>query len=38
MFRTKVTLDEGLDVLRPGMSADVWLNQKKDKETRGREQ
>jgi RND family efflux transporter MFP subunit len=25
VFRIKVTLDEGLDVLRPGMSADVWL-------------
>jgi multidrug resistance efflux pump len=28
VFRIKVTLDEGLDVLRPGMSADVWLNNK----------
>jgi RND family efflux transporter MFP subunit len=28
VFRTKVTLDEGLDVLRPGMSADVWLSSK----------
>jgi multidrug resistance efflux pump len=25
VFRIKVTLTEGLDVLRPGMSADVWL-------------
>jgi multidrug resistance efflux pump len=25
VFRVKVTLREGLDVLRPGMSADVWL-------------
>jgi multidrug resistance efflux pump len=25
VFRVKVVLDEGLDVLRPGMSADVWL-------------
>jgi membrane fusion protein YbhG len=25
VFRIKVTLDEGLDRLRPGMSADVWL-------------
>jgi RND family efflux transporter MFP subunit len=25
VFRIKVTLEEGLDVLRPGMSADVWL-------------
>ena len=25
VFRIKVTLDEGLDVLRPGMAADVWL-------------
>lgn len=25
VFRVKVTLDEGLDRLRPGMSADVWL-------------
>jgi multidrug resistance efflux pump len=25
VFRVKVHLDEGLDVLRPGMSADVWL-------------
>lgn len=25
VFRVKVQLDEGLDVLRPGMSADVWL-------------
>ncbi|MBI1338160.1 MAG: HlyD family efflux transporter periplasmic adaptor subunit [Phycisphaera sp.] len=28
VFRIKVTLDEGLDVLRPGMNADVWLNGK----------
>ncbi|HVT89826.1 MAG TPA: efflux RND transporter periplasmic adaptor subunit [Tepidisphaeraceae bacterium] len=28
VFRMKVTLDEGLDVLHPGMSADVWLNTK----------
>jgi multidrug resistance efflux pump len=26
VFRIKATLDEGLDVLRPGMSADVWLD------------
>ena len=25
VFRVKVELSEGLDVLRPGMSADVWL-------------
>jgi multidrug resistance efflux pump len=25
VFRIKVTLDEGLDRLKPGMSADVWL-------------
>lgn len=25
VFRIKVLLEEGLDVLRPGMSADVWL-------------
>jgi len=25
VFRIKVILDEGLDVLRPGMPADVWL-------------
>jgi membrane fusion protein YbhG len=25
VFRIKVVLDEGLDRLRPGMSADVWL-------------
>jgi HlyD family secretion protein len=25
VFRVKVELDEGLDVLRPGMTADVWL-------------
>src|SRR4051794_18831012 len=25
VFRIKVALDEGLDVLRPGMNADVWL-------------
>jgi len=25
VFRIKVTLDEGLDRLRPGMTADVWL-------------
>jgi multidrug resistance efflux pump len=25
MFRIKVLLDEGFDVLRPGMSGDVWL-------------
>jgi RND family efflux transporter MFP subunit len=28
VFRVKVTLDEGLDVLRPGMSADVLLDGK----------
>ncbi|HEX3357737.1 MAG TPA: efflux RND transporter periplasmic adaptor subunit [Tepidisphaeraceae bacterium] len=26
VFRIKVELDEGLDVLRPGMTADVWLD------------
>ncbi|MEI7835464.1 MAG: efflux RND transporter periplasmic adaptor subunit [Planctomycetota bacterium] len=26
VFRVKVTLDEGLDVLRAGMPADVWLD------------
>jgi multidrug resistance efflux pump len=26
VFRIKVTLREGLDVLRPGMNADVWLD------------
>ena len=26
VFRIKVELDEGLDELRPGMSADVWLD------------
>jgi HlyD family secretion protein len=25
VFRVKVEFDEGRDVLRPGMSADVWL-------------
>jgi len=33
VFRIKVTLDEGLDVLRPGMSADLWLGED-DKVTR----
>lgn len=28
VFRVKVELDEGADVLRPGMSADVWLPQR----------
>ena len=28
VFRIHVTLDEGLDRLRPGMSADVWLDEK----------
>jgi multidrug resistance efflux pump len=28
VFRIKVTMDEGLDVLRPGMAADVWLEGK----------
>lgn len=28
VFRMKVTLVEGLDRLRPGMGADVWLDQK----------
>jgi multidrug resistance efflux pump len=28
VFRVKVELDEGTDVLRPGMSADVWLPQR----------
>ncbi len=27
VFRIKVVLDTGVDVLRPGMSADVWLEQ-----------
>jgi multidrug resistance efflux pump len=27
VFRIHVTLDEGLDRLRPGMSADVWLEE-----------
>lgn len=27
VFRIKVTLEEGLDRLRPGMSADVWLEE-----------
>jgi RND family efflux transporter MFP subunit len=27
VFRIKATLDEGLDVLRPGMSADIWLKE-----------
>lgn len=27
VFRVKVTLDEGLDVLRPGMTADLWLDE-----------
>ena len=26
VFRIKVTLDEGQDLLRPGMAADVWFN------------
>jgi RND family efflux transporter MFP subunit len=30
VFRIKVTLDEGLEVLRPGMSADVWLDSSQD--------
>jgi hypothetical protein len=25
VFRIKVTLQEGLDKVRPGMAADVWL-------------
>lgn len=25
VFRIKVTLDDGIDILRPGMAADVWL-------------
>jgi multidrug resistance efflux pump len=29
VFRMKVTLDDGLDVLRAGMSADVWLEEEK---------
>lgn len=33
VFRIKVTLDEGLDVLRPGMSADVWLDGVPDRAT-----
>lgn len=31
VFRIKVTLDEGLDVLRPGMIADVWLAPENDR-------
>ncbi|HTI50663.1 MAG TPA: HlyD family efflux transporter periplasmic adaptor subunit, partial [Planctomycetaceae bacterium] len=27
VFRIKVLLEEGLDVLRPGMSGDVWLGE-----------
>ena len=27
VFRIKVTLDEGLDMLHPGMAADVWLEE-----------
>lgn len=27
VFRIKVVLEEGLDVLRPGMAADVWLDE-----------
>ncbi|MEX0702128.1 MAG: HlyD family efflux transporter periplasmic adaptor subunit [Planctomycetales bacterium] len=27
VFRIKVTLEEGLDLLRPGMAADVWLEE-----------
>jgi len=30
VFRIKVDLDEGLDVLRPGMAADVWLDTQKE--------
>lgn len=30
VFRIKVTLDEGLNELRPGMSADVWLDAEAD--------
>jgi multidrug resistance efflux pump len=29
VFRIKATLDEGPDVLRPGMAADVWLGEPK---------
>ena len=29
VFRIKVELDEGLDRLRPGMSADVWLDERR---------
>lgn len=28
VFRIKVMLEEGLDVLRPGMAADVWLEER----------
>jgi multidrug resistance efflux pump len=28
VFRIKVLLEEGLDVLRPGMTADVWFDEK----------
>ena len=27
VFRIKATLEEGLDQLRPGMAADVWLDE-----------
>ena len=33
VFRIKVTLDEGADVLRPGMTADVWLDDKSEIKT-----
>jgi RND family efflux transporter MFP subunit len=35
VFRIKTTLDEGLDVLRPGMSADVWLEDEGGDKARG---
>jgi len=33
VFRIKVMLDEGLDVLRPGMAADVWLEPVEEKKS-----
>ena len=35
VFRIRATLDEGLDLLRPVMSADVWLEGVNDKVTGG---
>lgn len=31
VFRIRVTMDEGLDRLRPGMSADVWLEESEER-------